>query len=356
MKKRYIALIIIFLFLLANFSSANILSIKKINNVKLKNTNNLFSNNEIIYVDNDNTEGPWDGTFEYPYQYIQNAINNSYDGDTVFVFNGTYSEDIIVNKSIKLFGEDKETTIIDEIGNKRGFLVLADNVTISGYTIKNVFIEWWDCCAITIKADKTTIKNNIITNNIRGILLYEVSNTIIENNTFTNNNILIIEKSDHNKIINNNIIKNTFLIVNSNNNEIYKNTIEGKYWTNGIHLEHSSNNCINHNIIKNCTEGIELYSEYKKRNTGSNRNNICYNLIENIQFWGVFIEKGRFNKIHHNNFIKCRIKAFIINGFLNRWYRNYWDRPRILPKRIFGFSNIIIGRFDWFPKLLPYKI
>ncbi len=43
----------------------------------------------IIYVDDDNTSGPWDGTVEHPYQYIQDGIDNAVAGDTILVLAGT---------------------------------------------------------------------------------------------------------------------------------------------------------------------------------------------------------------------------------------------------------------------------
>jgi len=30
---------------------------------------------DTIYVDDDNTEGPWDGSIDYPYQFIQDPIS-----------------------------------------------------------------------------------------------------------------------------------------------------------------------------------------------------------------------------------------------------------------------------------------
>ena len=67
----------------------------------------------IIYVDDSNLYGPWDGTIENPYMAINDAINNCTNGDTISVFNGTYFEKISINNSINLIGENKKTTIID---------------------------------------------------------------------------------------------------------------------------------------------------------------------------------------------------------------------------------------------------
>jgi len=90
-----------------------------------------------IYVDDDNTEGPWDGTLDNPYEYIQDGIDNSNNGDTVFVFEGMYHENIIINKSINLIGESNSQTTID--ANDPGNVVtgVADNIHIKNFTVKD---------------------------------------------------------------------------------------------------------------------------------------------------------------------------------------------------------------------------
>ncbi|UCD12997.1 MAG: hypothetical protein JSW60_05370, partial [Thermoplasmatales archaeon] len=47
------------------------------------------------------------------YSSIQDAIDNASGGDTINVFNGLYNENIILNKSINLVGENKDSTIIN---------------------------------------------------------------------------------------------------------------------------------------------------------------------------------------------------------------------------------------------------
>ena len=74
-------------------------------------------NGFIIYVDDDNTEGPWDGTLEHPYKKIQDGIDNASTDDTVYVFSGTYYVaniwgGVTVNKRIHLIGQNRDDTII----------------------------------------------------------------------------------------------------------------------------------------------------------------------------------------------------------------------------------------------------
>ena len=71
----------------------------------------------ILYVDDDNTQGPWDGTPEHPYQTIQDALLYATSGDTVYVFSGQYYSSmsyglISIGLDITLLGENPETTII----------------------------------------------------------------------------------------------------------------------------------------------------------------------------------------------------------------------------------------------------
>jgi len=70
---------------------------------------------------------------------IQDAINNANFGDTIFVYNGTYYENIFINTTINLIGENKNSTIID--GDKQKDVIYigfsANNVNITGFTIQN---------------------------------------------------------------------------------------------------------------------------------------------------------------------------------------------------------------------------
>jgi parallel beta-helix repeat protein len=70
------------------------------------------------------------------YPTIQEAINNANSGDTIFVRNGTYYENVVVNKPLNLKGESRENTLIDWEGAESTIEVIADNVSISNFRVK----------------------------------------------------------------------------------------------------------------------------------------------------------------------------------------------------------------------------
>jgi hypothetical protein len=72
-----------------------------------------------LYVDDDNTSGPWDGTLAHPYQYVQDALDHCYQGDTIWIKPGIYNEDPLGNLSspdaeISIPSERRNLTIYGE--------------------------------------------------------------------------------------------------------------------------------------------------------------------------------------------------------------------------------------------------
>jgi len=87
-------------------------------------------NGHILYVG---------GSGEGNYTSIQDAINDANDGDTIFVYSGTYHEKInTYSKKICLIGENEKTTIIDGDGDDCNILEAASyNLEIHNFTITN---------------------------------------------------------------------------------------------------------------------------------------------------------------------------------------------------------------------------
>ena len=233
--------------------------------------------------------------------YIQDLIDNASDGDTIYIPSGIYYESIIINKSISLVGEDKETTIIDGCGgcNVIGIL-FTDWVNISGFTIKNATEYISPCVVSIIDCNHTTIMDNIISYGGDGILLSGINNTITGNNISSNFNWGIALDDVHsspciNNIISGNNISNNWggILLDPSDNIITGNNITNNNWE-GISLFFSSGNIITgNNINLNNGSGIELYS--------SSNNNITSNNISLNNKKGIHLEDSNDNNITGNN-------------------------------------------------------
>jgi len=274
------------------------------------------------------------------YTRIQDAIDNASDLDTIFVFSGTYYENLIIDKSINLLGEDRENTSIDgkNAANEGALLIWiqADSVTVSFFTIKN--------------------SNNNIFRLDKGITLSNSNYFSIHDNTILNcqSGMRILNSSGY--IRNNSILRtkdygDKGIGVWDSDVNIIDNNITGKYFR-GI-LTVSSNSNISGNIVKEAKEGIRIADS----EIGTT---IIGNHIEDNDF-GVFIESSVQVKVEKNNFINNQdAHAAFFNCFRTIWKNNYWDRPRILPKPILGFiwgyPSIPILNFDWNPALLPLDV
>jgi len=125
-----------------------------------------------------------------PDQYlsIQEAVNHSRSGDTIFVKSGTYTENVVVNKDgLKLVGENKETTVIDGNGTGTVVYVEANNSEVSYFTIQNSGFSLTDSGIYLNNSFNTLVSNNKVCNNNLGIYLSSSSNCILQNNNMTGN-------------------------------------------------------------------------------------------------------------------------------------------------------------------------
>jgi len=290
----------------------------------------------ILYVDDSNTNGPWNGTKEYPYQTIQEAMDHTYDGYTIYVKNGTYDEHIIINKTINLKGEDKNTTIIDGEGIGDVITVTVPGVTISGLTVQNSGTEAYNAGVKTLSLNSNiTIEHTIIQYNAIGIFLnyaYAQSWNIVRNNTIRQN-----VKGMYGHWANNDQITDNMIDMNEEN---------------GIEMEHCLRANITGNIISNNGErGIYLRGT-SHENVISGKNTIQNNAI------GLDLSESNRNRISNNNFIDNTIQAVFYNAFFTKWNRNYWDdwsffRPRIIHGSI-GQRQLPWVNYDRHPAHKPY--
>ena len=93
------------------------------------------------------------------YTTIQEAINanETLNGNTILVEDGTYYEHVVVNKSLTLVGENRDSTIVDGNGTGPAFTLNANNVSLISFTATNAGLAVVDSrIPAAIKLNETT--------------------------------------------------------------------------------------------------------------------------------------------------------------------------------------------------------
>ncbi|MFA5771798.1 MAG: PQQ-binding-like beta-propeller repeat protein [Thermoplasmata archaeon] len=157
---------------------------------------------QLVAVKNNNT-----GNF---YSKIQDAIDASSAGDTVYVYNGTYYEQLTINKQITLAGENCYGTVLkgDGASLSKGIYITTSGVKI--YTLK-IDGFYYGVCFYWQSSNNNTVASNILQNNSHsGIYSYYGSNNIITSNTIQNNTVsgIYLEYSSYNLVTYNTIMDN----------------------------------------------------------------------------------------------------------------------------------------------------
>jgi parallel beta-helix repeat protein len=357
MKKGLLIILILTVVLLITLNlDVKSKSIKKFINEKSK--------NNIIYVDDNNTEGPWDGSIDYPYQYIYEAINSSIDEDLIFVFSGIYFENFIIYKKLSLIGENESNTIIDGLYGKYIINITSNDIYLENFTIRNsggyakdagIFINSENNFIINCTFYRAKIglylkncKNNVIENctfhtNGEGILSEESSNSSIKSCCFGHNAIGInLEKSYNDQISycyasTNGIalLINDTTSIGINHCNISDNTVN----LGGVFIVGCLDITLNNNIIRHNGQGISIQSSKNVRiigcdlvlnthyalimRTSSSKILVSNCNIKNNLRYGFYIEKRNFIVIE-----KCNIEGnnlFGIHlGFARCIARNNW--------------------------------
>jgi parallel beta-helix repeat protein len=287
------------------------------------------------------------------YPTIQDAINHADDGDTIFVRNGTYYEQVVVSKSVSLVGEDRNNTIIFGKGSEEPsvIFVTANDTTVSGFTIQNGSTGIY----LYHSFRSSVLENNVSYNDLIGIFLSRCYSCNISNNIVSNNNLTNIMLCNTSYVVtclntakdsllgsgiglldspNNLIDNNTFarneaggiVLIRSNNCTAINNRCE--YNGEGIRLEETNSSLFAGNgVTMNNACGIYLCARplYACNSNRIIDNNVSVNAV------GVLLENACRNFFHHNNFINNTESVFTLYFYHNTWDDgypsggNYWS-------------------------------
>ncbi|HIH75357.1 MAG TPA: hypothetical protein HA306_09445 [Methanosarcina sp.] len=143
---------------------------------------------------------------------IQEAVNSAKAGDTVYVYNGLYLENVYLDKEISvrsISGDPERNVVTAKNPGDHVFHVMANNVTISGFSI-NGANEPLKAGIYLENAQGIMISNNRLSSNRMGIYLdSSTTNMLNLNNVYENEVGIFLNASEDNWIINNRVEMNS---------------------------------------------------------------------------------------------------------------------------------------------------
>jgi len=230
------------------------------------------------------------------YTKIQDAIDNTNEGDTVFVFDDSspYFEQLKINKSISLLGEKKETTIIDSNNTGTTITLYSNKIRISGFTIQNSGLRHASGIFAGPFFSNITVDNVIIQNHDYGIRFNYITDLFLHDDVFkTNEHGIYLNYCTHGTITRNIIMNNeegigsfsesisiSFNLFHDNGEAVF--LYDGDFYAN-----------VFNNVFENNSGGLEL---------GGSGSTIQKNSFSNNSI-GLYISDGVGCKIIKNNFI-----------------------------------------------------
>lgn len=195
------------------------------------------------------------------YKTIQESINNASPGDSIVVSEGTYHENVTIDKPLVLKSDKGAgaTIVQANVAQEPVIKVMnADGVSITGFTIAG--------------------------SKAAGILVHSSSNSRITENRIVNNGYGIFINASQNNIVAGNT---------TNKNELY-----------GIYLEASTGNAIEKNTsVANADKGIFL--------NGSNANRIAGNEVGLNEWDGITLWASNNNLLQGNEVFRNRYSIVI---------------------------------------------
>ncbi len=246
------------------------------------------------------------------YTTIQQAVNAANSGDTIRVAPGTYTENVVVSKSLTITAASGRPTVQAADASKDVFLLTSPGVRIEGLTITG------GASGVQIQGTSKCIVTNVVArDNVRGVYLsHSTENEISKNNLADNSYGVYGDSASSNTIASNvatgekgssSALGDGIFLNYGDSNKITGNNLSANHVF-GISIYTSTQNIISNNTMSdNDNVGVRL-------GPGSNNNTLTFNTIanngqisqqasQNFPTGGILIVSATDNRIYLNNFI-----------------------------------------------------
>lgn len=280
-------------------------------NISISDTTTVMIFPPYAWVDDDfnETTPGWDVDH---FASIQSGINAVGPNGSVYVYNGTYNENIDIEKTIHLIGEDKDGAVIDGNWSGHSVCVAADMVKITGFTIQN-----GSPIGIYVTSNNVTITGNNLCNNEYAVSLSNSDGTVISENIIEDNVVggIDVYTSNNNTCTRNTITNNGYFGISiytlakpADFNTISENIVTDHLYF-GIAVSGGSNNTISGNTIANNTYyGLAMLSS-----NSTTMDNTLFS--RGILLYGMSLSEVAAHTIENNT----------VNGRPIRYYKNTHD-------------------------------
>lgn len=266
-----------------------------------------------------------DDSGEADFTTIQAAVTASNAGDTIIVKDGTYTENVVVDKSLVIKSENGAAQTIVQAADPNADVikVAATDVTIEGFTVTGATSMGKSGIYLAGQSSGScTIKNNLSTGNNQGIAVASSGNTVSNNTcTLSGRYGLYLSNATGNLITDNTCSNNTagsgyglYLADNADNNTVSGNVADSNKI--GIRVKAADSNIIFENTSSNNEYGLELA-------TGST-GNVFY--LNNFTDNTIDQKTWNFNAVAGNIWSSQEEQTYEFNGTQYTGYvGNYWS-------------------------------
>jgi len=257
---------------------------------------------------------------------------------TVEDFIHTISNNTVDGKPLYYYKNQQDFVVPSDAGQ----VILANCTNV---TVGNIYFSHGDFPVILGFCSNCIIENLHIENTVGELILFNSCDNLIQNNVVVRSmhGICLDYKSDNNIVRNNEVIDNWIgisILTGSTNNQIYDNLVhDAREKGIGILIDTyieeiiTNNNQVFRNKVYNNSIGVKITGTSTQNTV---KNNEIYKNTIGLMITG----QSKENTIKGNTFKKSLLPSFFTKCSNNKWENNYWNRPRILPKIIPGFTTI----------------
>jgi len=224
------------------------------------------------------------GSGDEDFSSIQAAVDAAWEGDTLLVSPGTYTENVQVNKSVSIIsssGNPEDTIVRGASPDEHVFNVTADFVSISGFTVSGASGE----------NSGVYIEGNVVGVYLEGVSGCDLSGNVLSGNYFG----AWLSESENCSISGNSVTGGEFglWLEGSCNNTAAGNSISSVS-TCGLWLSEASGNEIFENELQNNSYGITVLDM-------SIGNELQNNTISESDYYGLWLSGSGANVLRNNS-------------------------------------------------------